>query len=281
MSENLIRREHRPAERGSGVIALWRSLVRNRRLIVEMARREVSELHAGQAGGLFWSLVHPIVLFVVYSFLFTFVFKVRIGDGGPTDYLIYLFSGLAPWLLTQDIISRSPNILVANQAIVKKVMFPIEALVAKTLVASLVVQLVLLGLVFCYVIWARGFANPMLLLLPALLAVHIALLWGIALLLSSLTPYFRDLAEFVRVFVTINVYLMPVMYLPSMLPEGLRLVLLLNPFSHLVWCYQDVLYFGTFEHPYAWAVFGVLAAGVLLAGSYTFVRLRHFFANVL
>lgn len=277
----LIRRGEAPRERGFGVVRLLRSVFRQRALVREMARRELTDMHAGQAAGLVWLVVHPILLFMVYAFLFTVVFKVRIADRGPEDYLVYLFSGTGPWLFTQDVLARASNVMVANQSIVKKVMFPAEVLVAKTIASSLIVQSILMTLVVGYIVVARGGFSPMMAMLPLLIVLHLALLWGIALFLSALTPYFRDIPELVRIFLTVNIYLVPIMYLPDMVPGPLRFVLNANPFSYLVWCYQDVLYHGAFTHPGAWAVLALFAAGALAGGSYVFVRLRHYFGSML
>jgi lipopolysaccharide transport system permease protein len=276
-----IRRGVAPGENGSDITSLLRSLLRHRTLIREMARRELTDMHAGQAAGFVWLILHPLLLFAVYACLFTFVFKVRVGDRGPSDYLVYLFSGLAPWLLTQDILSRAPLIMIANASIVKKVMFPTEALVAKTLLASLTVQLILFAAVVFYIVIARQSVPSTFLLFPLVFVFHLLLLWGLSLLLAAITPYFRDIPEFVRVFLTINIYLMPIMYLPDMAPDVLRLILNVNPFSALIWCYQDVLYFGDIAHPGAWLALSGLSVAVLVVGSYVFVRLRHHFASVL
>jgi lipopolysaccharide transport system permease protein len=246
-----------------------------------LTRRELSDLHVGQAAGQIWFIVHPILILVVYAVLFTMVFKVRIGGNGPTDYVVYLLSGLAPWLLTQDSLVRATGSIIASSPIVKKVMFPPEVIVAKTLMSSFVTQGLLFGFAVVFILFAHSGISASWLLLPVLGLVHVVLIWGLALLLSAITPYFRDITEFVRVFVTINIYLMPVTYAPSMVPESLRVLLVANPFSHLIWCYQDVLYFGYVAHPWSWVVLPCLAALGLMIGSSLFSRLRHHFTSVL
>jgi lipopolysaccharide transport system permease protein len=277
----LIRRGEPERVRGFGIRTLIRSIGSHWKLVQELARREITDPHAGQLAGPLWLIVHPVMMFLIFAFLFTGVFKVRISDRGPTDYLIYLFAGLSPWLLTQDVLSRATSVMIGNAAVVKKVMFPVEVLVAKTLLASLKVQSVLFVLVCAYTIWARGTVPVTFLYLPLLFVLHIALLWGLALFLSSMTPYFRDIAEFIRVFVMANIYLIPLMYLPSMVPENLQFILAINPFSHLIWCYQDVLYYNEIAHPASWGILAAMAAVALVAGSYVFVRLRHHLGSVL
>lgn len=277
----VIRRATAGRERGIGLFRLLRSIFLHRSLVWELARREMTGMHAGQMAGVIWLAVHPLALFAVYTFLFSVVFQVRIGDRGPSDYLIYLFSGLAPWLMTQDILIRSASAMTGNTTIVKKVMFPPEVLVAKTILSSMTVQALLLVTVIIYIVAARGGIAWTFALLPVLFTMHLMLLLGLGLLLAAWTPYFRDITEFIRIFSTVNIYLMPVVYAPTMVPETLRFVLSLNPFSYLIWCYQDVLYFGAIQHPFAWVFLLFFSTGSLIAGSYVFVRLRHHFNNVL
>jgi lipopolysaccharide transport system permease protein len=279
--KNVIRRNADAREQGVGVLRLLRSVREHGSLVVELARREVTDLHAGQLGGFLWLVLHPVLMFAVYTFLFTVVLRVRIGTNDAEDYTIYLFAGLAPWLLTQDVLQRCSSVLLANVSIVKKVMFPVEAIVAKTLGASLIVQSVLMVLVLATTVWVRGRIPWTFALLPLLFMTHLALLWGLALLLSAITPYFRDVVELVRVFVTVNMFLMPVIYQPNMVPGLLRYIVVANPFSHLIWCYQDIIYFGSIEHPWSWLICALLAASALAIGSFVFVRLRHQFASVL
>jgi lipopolysaccharide transport system permease protein len=276
-----IHRTEPVTERGTGVVRIARSILRHRWLVVEMARRELSDQHVGQLAGGTWLILHPIILFCVYAFLFTFVFKVRLGDLGPSDYLIYLFSGLAPWLLTQDSLVRTSVVMAANASIVKKVVFPMEVLIGKTIVASVFVQAFLMLSAIFYSFYERGGVPTAFILLPPLTMLHLLLLLGLGLFLGIMTPYFRDLPEFVRIFVVVNIYLIPVMYAPEMVPEKVRFILSINPFSHVVWCYQDILYFRKIAHPLSWVAMTCFAAGSVLVGSYVFVRLRHHVASVM
>jgi lipopolysaccharide transport system permease protein len=277
----VIRRASDVVESGTGIRQIWNSLLEHRSLVKTLARREMSDMHAGQLGGAIWIVIHPLLLLVVYAFLFTIVLKVRIGEKGPDDYLVYLFAGLAPWLLTQDVMIRSAGVMLANISIVKKVMFPIDVLVAKTMCASTAAQSILLIAVCATAFYVRGTIPWTFALLPLLVVVHIALLAGLAFLLASITPYFRDTPELLRIFTTINVFLIPAMYLPQWVPESLRFIVFANPFSHLVWCYQDVIYFNAINHPWSWLITLIFSGLTLAAGSAVFIRLRHHMASVL
>jgi lipopolysaccharide transport system permease protein len=117
---------------------------------------------------------------------------------------------------------------------------------------------------------------------------------GVSFFLASIGVYFRDLKDFVQVFCVMGMYLIPAFYLPAMVPAIFRPMLYLNPFSYMVWCYQDACYFsymvwcyqdacyfGRFEHPWAWAVLALLSVGIFYIGFKVFRKLKVAFGNIL
>jgi len=118
-------------------------------------------------------------------------------------------------------------------------------------------------------------------LLPLVIFFQLIAMVGVNFFLSSVSVYVRDLTNIVQVFSTIGLYIMPVFYPSAWMPEFLRPIHYLNPFSYLVWCYQDVMYFGRFEHWWAWCVFPALSLLMLVLGYRTFKTLRTMFANAL
>lgn len=263
------------------IYQLARSLWHNRRLVLELSRRELFDLHAGQLGGVVWLLVHPLLQFCTYAFLFTFVFKARIGNSGADFYIIYLVAGLSPWLLTQDALIRGSQSLISNANVVKKVMFPTEVLVAKTVLTGFAIQSVLLSLGIIGAIIVFGTVPASFALLPLAVGCLGLLGLGLAFFFSVITAYLRDTFEVLRVFVMVNVYLIPVMYLPEWVPERFQFVLWLNPFSHLVWCFQDALFFRQIMHPVSWIVFPAFSVAAFAVGATIFIRLRQHVASVL
>ncbi|MDQ7824721.1 MAG: ABC transporter permease [Candidatus Eremiobacteraeota bacterium] len=258
-------------------------LTRHRQLTFEMARREVTERYLGQVFGAFWVFAHPLVLMGVYIFIFAFVFKVKIGGTYdlPLNYTIYLLSGLIPWLGVQESMSKGTTAITANANLVKQVVFPIEILPVKGVIASLFTQVVFLVFLIGYVLISYRLLPWTYALLPLLLFFQALGMIGINYFLSSISPYFRDLKDFVQVFVVIGVYLVPAFYLPEFVPELFRPLLYLNPFSYLIWCYQDVLYFGRIDHSFAWVVFPFLALLSFYGGYRVFRKLKIMFGNVL
>jgi lipopolysaccharide transport system permease protein len=258
-------------------------LTRYRQLTVEMAKREISDRYSGQLFGILWAIGHPLIMMLVYVFIFAFVFKVKIGGTAslPLDYLTYMLSGLIPWLAFIESMSKASTVIVANANLVKQVVFPIEVLPVKGVIATIITQVIFLVLLILYVLVKQQYLPWTYLLLPIVFFLQLLAMIGVSYILSAIGVYLRDVKDFVQVFSVIGAYLIPAFYLPEFVPGLFRIVLYLNPFSYLIWCYQDVLYFGRIEHPLSWAVFPVLSLGVFIIGYRFFRKLKLMFGNVI
>jgi lipopolysaccharide transport system permease protein len=258
-------------------------LTRHRVLTVELARREIGEHYTGQLFGTFWAIGHPLLLMLVYIFVFAYVFKTRIGGtvDMPLDYTAYMLAGLIPWLAFQESMTKAGTVIVANANLVKQVIFPIEVLPVKGVVATLITQTIFLGLLAVYTLITTHALLWTYLLLPVLFIVQALAMIGVSYLLAAVGTYFRDVKDFVQVFCSVAFFLLPILYLPEAVPAAVRGILYVNPLSYMIWCYQDLLYFGRFAHPWAWIVFSALAFSVFIFGYRVFRKLKVMFGNVL
>lgn len=257
--------------------------LRHRDLIWEMARREVADRYVGQMLGMFWAFFHPIFLIGLYVFIFAFVFKQKVGGTAdlPLDYTAYLLSGIVAWLSIQDGLIKSCTIITSNAALVKQTVFPLEVLVIKSMAVSLFPQLISLLLLVVYVLATHGSLQLTYLMLPLLVLVQILGMIGIAFLLAPVGAYFRDIKDLVQLFSSAGIYLLPIFYIPSWVPDLFRPFLYLNPFSYMIWCYQDALYFGRFEHPWSWAIALLLNIFLFNLGYRLFRKLKPALGNLL
>jgi len=262
------------------IIAL---LTKHRQLTIEMTKREIGERYAGQVLGVFWAVGHPMILMAVYLFIFGFVFKARIGGTRelPFDYTVYILSGLIPWLAFQESMAKSSIVITANASLVKQVVFPIEVLPVKAVLASLLMHLVASFVLILYVFLKYKHLYLTYLLWPVIFFFQVLAMIGVSFMLSAVGGYFRDLKDLIQVFSVVGMYLMPIVYLPKWVPEIFRPILYLNPFSYMAWCYQDVLYFGRFEHPWAWPVFILGSLAIFCIGYRIFRKAKVYFGNVL
>jgi len=260
-----------------------RLLRRHRTLTIELTKRDIGERYAGQVLGSTWAVGHPLALIAIYVFVFTTVFKfdVTTQPGMPLDYTTYLLSGLVPWMGFQEAMARGAVAVTAQANLVKQVVFPIEVLPVRSALVALVPQLAGLAILVLYVLLFQQTVLWTWALLPLLVVIQTVAMAGVCMFLGSVGVYFRDAKDFVQVLSLACMYMMPVFYTPQNVPEMFRKVLALNPFSHMIWCYQDACYFGELRHPGSWIVFSVFAVLMFALGYRTFRRLKSMFGNVL
>ncbi|HEU4686227.1 MAG TPA: ABC transporter permease [Nitrospira sp.] len=277
----------KPRSVQGGLLAhLFMTLAAHRQLLWQMAKREIRDRYAGQALGSLWAIGHPIFLMALYVFLFSYIFPSRTGvtDGAAGSMVVYILAGLIPWLTFAESMSRGTSAILSEAGLVKQVVFPIEILPVKSVIAASLSQVVAMTMLLLYMLATESHLPLSVLLLPALFLLQIGLMIGVSYALSSLGVYFRDLKEIVQVFLSAGIFLAPILYPASIVTKGAPLVatlFALNPFSHLVWCYQDALYYGHVEHPLSWLVLTSSTPVILYLGYRIFRKLRVMFGEVL
>lgn len=252
----------------------------HRALLGALVVRDLRDRFAGQTLGMVWTLGHPLILMVLYAFLFAYVFPARSGSSGANDYAPAIFAGLACWLTAQEVLARSTTVLQSHASLVKQIVFPTELLPLKTALASSAAQIVTVTFAVLYAAY-KGTLGPFAFTLPFVVLFQLVAATGAAYLLASLGVYFRDLKDVIQVLLAVGLFALPVLYNPHATPEWLRIVQVLNPISAFVWCYQDALYFGHPAHPVAWLAAPLIAVVALTLGFTVFQRAKHGFGDVL
>lgn len=251
-------------------------------MIWELAKRDLRDRFAGQFFGVVWAVGHPLFLMALYVLVFVYIFPVRLGTDSamPKDFAISVLAGLIPWLTFQEVLANSASVVRSNASLVKQIVFPIEVLPVKAVLASTLSQLVATSFLIIYA-GAKGALEPTILLWPLLFGFQVLAMCGASYLLSAIGVFFRDLKDFVQIFCTANLFLLPILYLPDHLPQAFRAVFYANPFSYMVWCYQDVVFFGKVAHPGAWVVYPVGCVGLFYVGFRLFRKMKIGFGDVL
>ena len=254
-----------------------RQLFRYRALVA----RELKARYRGSVLGFFWSFVNPLLLLLVYSFVFTVVMPR--GEQLETEpYAVFLFCGLLPWTWFSSSLSDGASVLIVNGNLIKKVMFPAEILPVVAVVSNMVHFLFGLPILFGFLLF---YSIPLrlseLVWFPVVLSVQFILTLGLAMSLAALTVHFRDIKDLLANVLTLWFFATPILYPMSFLPErGKFFMDYLNPFAHLAISYQEILFYdGPFGH-WKWLV--VLALGGLVLffiGYALFDRLRDSFAE--
>jgi len=261
---------------------LFGSIVKQRRLLFEMARRDVSDRYAGQILGTVWAVIHPVMTIAVFIFMFAVVFRMKV-DGGldiPGDHTLYMVSGLVPWLVIADVLGRSSSIVSSQASLVKQVVFPVEILPVKMVLASLPTFLIGFAGLAVYGL-AVGRATPALLLYPLAALPLYLLLFGVAFVLSAVGIFLRDIREIVQMYTLVGMYVAPIFYFMDWVPARLRWVVYLNPVTVFVEMFHDAAYYGGIRSWLIWFV--ALAMGGLMTwlGAMLFARLKPHFGSYL
>lgn len=263
----------------SGLRLLWKT----RKLTVAMASRDLRVRYAGQFGGALWIVGHPLFQMAVYIFVFGVVFKQRIGGTFelPRDYTAYILSGLVPWLTLSTTLPGLCSSVVTNANLVKQFAFRAEILAVKDVLVSMVFWAVGIATIMIYEIAVDHILPLTFVLLPVALILHLLFVIGLGWIVSAIGVFVRDIKEVAIVVVSVGIYVLPVVYLPSWTPALFRPFVEYNPLSALIWVYQDILYFGRIEHPGAWIVFALMSLACFSLGYRLFQTLKPFFGKVL
>lgn len=256
-----------------------RQIHRFRGLLWTLVSRELKARYRGSALGFFWSLVNPLLLLAVYSFVFSVVFQPRVP--GMEPYPLFLVSGLFPWIWTSTAILEGTVSLTANAGLIRKAAFPAELLPAVSVVSNLAHFALALPILAAAMVAGRllgyGVGGPGFLLLPAVVALQLPVVAGLALGLSALNVHFKDVRDLVSHLMTLFFFLTPILYVvtPETVPFWpLRALIRANPFTPYTLAYQDVLFLGTVPAPDLWLQMAVTGALVWAAGAWIFSRLR-------
>lgn len=266
---------------------LFCTLHKNRNLIGQMARRDVIGRYKGSIMGLAWSFLNPVFMLAVYTFVFSVIFKSRWGTGvdgaeeSKTQFAVILFVGMIVQGLFAEILNRAPSLILSNVNYVKKVVFPLEILPAIALCATLFHSLISLMVLLIAFFIFNGYLQWTLIFIPIVLLPLVILSLGFSWILASLGVFLRDVGQTVTILTTILMFLSPVFYPITAIPEEIRPWVMLNPLTFIIEQARDVLVFGHLPNwgGLLWYLF--FATLVSWAGYAWFQKTRKGFADVL
>jgi lipopolysaccharide transport system permease protein len=265
-------------------VALVRSLWRNRQLIAQMTRREVAGRYKGSALGLAWSFFNPVFMLAVYTFVFSVVFRARWGVGGEeskTQFAVVLFVGMVVHGVLAEVLNRAPSLILANANYVKKVVFPLEILPVVSMGVALFHSLVSLGVLLIAFAMFNGYLHWTAVFTPLVLLPLVILTLGLAWMLASLGVFLRDVGQSIGLITTVMLFLAPVFYPITALPERFRPWLMTNPLTFIIEQAREVLIWGNLPNWFGLAIYTLVATVVAWAGYAWFQKTRKGFADVL
>lgn len=267
----------------AGPRAVLDSLLAHRDVVWQLTRREVLGRYRGSLFGIAWAVGNPLLMLAVYTLVFGYIFRARWGAGVDTtgEFALVLFCGLTVFGIFSEIATRAPALVLANPTYVKKIRFPLDCLPWVLLGAALFHAAASFAVLLLANLLLRGVLPATAVLLPLVLLPLLLDALGLAWLLASLGVYLRDVGHVVNALVTVLLFVSPVFYPITTLPDGLRAVVLLNPLAAVLESSRAVLLWG--QWPDVPLLAAHTAAGLLVAwlGWLWFDRTRSGFADVL
>lgn len=260
------------------------NILKQRVLINQFIRREISARYKGSYLGILWSIVTPLFMLTIYTFVFSVVFQAKWGTTAETnklEFAVVLFAGLLVFNVFSEVISRSPSLILSNPNYVKKVVFPLEILPIVALgsalfhaMISLTILIVVMGIFMHNISWT-------ILFFPLILIPFCLFTLGISWIIASLGVFIRDVGQIINIVLTGLMFLSPVFYPISSVPEELKFLYWLNPMTYVIEETRRVIIWGEVPHWY-WIGFGtIIGFLVTLIGYVWFRKTRKGFADVI
>ncbi|MBU3612844.1 ABC transporter permease [Polynucleobacter sp. MG-27-Goln-C1] len=263
---------------------LFKSIATNRELIYQMTEREVLGRYRGSIFGIAWSFLNPILMLVIYTLVFSVVFKARWGfstSESKVEFALILFTGMIVFNFFAEVINRAPFLIIHNVNYVKKVVFPLEILSIVSIGAALIHAFISFLILFVGLVALDGPTNLTILYVPVIFIPFIVMSLGISWILASLGVYIRDISQVIGVFTSVLMFLSPVFYPLDSLPAELRIWVMLNPATFIIEQVRQVVIVGDLPDWGGLGLYAVIAIFLMYGGYVWFQKTRRGFADVL
>ena len=268
----------------TSLCTLFVGVYSHRQLIVQMIRREVIGRYKGSVIGLGWSFLNPILMLVIYTFIFSVVFKARWGDGASdtkTQFALLVFVGMIVQGLFTEALNRAPSLIINNTNYVKKVVFPLEILPVISLGAALFHATVSVLVLLVAFIFINGYLNWAIVFVPIIFLPLILLTLGVTWMLASLGVFMRDVGQTIGMFTTILMFMSPIFYPISALPPNFQKWMMLNPLTFIIEQTRAAVILGQEPNWLGLFFYSAISLIILWLGYAWFQKTRKGFADVL
>lgn len=268
----------------SSLLSMFATTWKYRELIFKMTHREIIGRYKGSMMGLAWSFFNPLLMLVIYTFVFSVVFKAKWGvgpDGGRGEFAVILFTGMIVFNIFAECINRAPSLMLSNASYVKKIVFPLEIIPWIALGNALFHALVSFIILLIAQLFIVGSIPWTIVALPLIMLPFIAALMGVSWGLAAVGVYLRDLGQLMGIITTVLMFTSPLFFPLSSLPASIQPYLALNPLAYFIEQTRAVMIFGELPSMKIYILVNVFSLMVLIIGYGFFQKTRKGFADVL
>jgi lipopolysaccharide transport system permease protein len=265
------------------IASSMRTFIQHRHLILQMTRREVVGRYRGSVMGILWSFFNPVFLLTIYTFVFSVIFKTKWGAGSDskTEFAMILFAGLIVFNLFSETVTRAPSLILSNVNYVKKVVFPLEILPVVSILSSCFHSLVSIGVLILFRLLVGSGFSLTTILFPIIIAPLLLLSLGISWFLAALGVYIRDVSQTISLAMTALMFVSPLFFPITALPEKIRIIVYLNPLSFIIEQGREVLIFSHLPNWGGLLIYFLISGIIAMLGFIWFQKARTGFADVL
>ncbi len=255
-------------------------------LLKTLVQRDLEARYKGSILGNLWPLLNQLAQLLIYTYVFSVVLKVKLTlktlPENNFTFGLWLFAGLLPWIAFNSGLIQSANSVVGQPNLVKKVVFPLSLLPLIPILSAFIESSFGLMVLILFVALTSHTLHPTLALLPLIWIPQLLLTAGLGYFAAGFTVFIRDIPQTLGVLLNIWMYLTPIIYPATAIPEAWRnWVFWLNPLTAIVEVYRDMVLGGEIQHWGEWGVSFLIAIVIFCSGLFCYRRLRPAFADVL
>lgn len=257
------------------------NLIKDRNLILQLAKNDFKVKYLGSYLGVFWAFINPIILILIYWFVFQIGFRSTPVENVP--FVLWLVAGIVPWFFVSEAIAVGTNSILDNSYLVKKVVFRVSLLPIIKLLSSLFIHIIfLVAAVILFLVYGYSFDIYYIQIFYFLIA-SVIFVYGITLITSSLAIFSKDVGQIVSVFLQFGFWLTPIFWSFTIVPPSIQFWFKLNPVYYLVEGYRNVFIYKRWfwEDPLLTIYFWLITLFILFIGIVLFKKLRPHFSDVL
>lgn len=248
-------------------------------LVIGLALRDVKMRYQLSLLGLYWAVLNPLLMALIWSFVFTQIFNIKGPNGVP--YVSFLFCNFAFWNLFQNSLLTAVNCLTGNASLLAKLYFPRIILPTSSVIARLVdFGFSLIVLIFL-MIFFKSLPSPNLWWLPILLLIQLIFTLGIAYIVAALNVLYRDINQIIGILLLLWMYMSPVLYTINQIPKYLQIYFIFNPIGQLVGMESSIIFGDGHIDLYALGITAVISILLFIFGLLIFRWLEPTFAEVM
>ena len=253
-----------------------------RHVLKTLVIKDIKSRYTGSVLGPIWIILIPVYQVLLYTFIFSFIMKVRFEEGaGTSSFVLYLLAGMIPWIFFSEAVSKGITTFIENANIIKNVKFSIEICPVSAILSSAFTFLVYMVFYMCMLIFMRVLKVQMLPLLILPVLIQVLMIAGFSLGLGSVTVFFRDITQGAAMVLNLIFFLTPIVYPPSSVPEKIRWIFNLNPGCLIVEIYRDLLVRGKLPDAASFVYPSIFALLTFFAGYYVFFKTKAAFKDIL